>query len=504
MAHPPGAGQPWRPSSEPSGRSPGYVRFDARPEWFLAGSGLLAPGAHAAPPDGPMSAPAAGTPRPTKRGSEAIGVEAEPPAFAPKVKRVLQPTSKRVARPAAAAPLSVTDAALAAVPGASERSRRPAAANVPSPKAATRIARRQVVDAAGPSLMISDLAQVEARSVSDETRKSDKSRAHAFAKFELYALQAGHRREALDNHDTLDQVAAEYINDEIYLKGADASAPRVLTCAIIFAKSLAKGSLPRSRRAIKGFLKDEPPTSEDPCPVEAAAILAEDLFERGDPIAVESGLAFSMQFDAFLRPGEALKLKKEDAVLPSAAGHKETCVIAAQQAQKGQAPTRTAKSGEHDDTAVAGLPGLGLSFVPTVLQHLHKPTKKGELLFESLSLARYEMELKAAVARCRLDRLGITPRSARRGGPSTAANRNLLSLGEIKKRGRWLTSKSVARYEKKGKLLRQISLTGARDVALGAALLEVKRGSTASTIGSHAVRMAANIVRIRRGQPLRD
>ncbi|CAK0843206.1 unnamed protein product, partial [Prorocentrum cordatum] len=379
--------------------------------------------------------------------------------------------------------------------------RRPAAA-APAQRE-ERAARRasaaaSAVAAAAPAL--TDLTQVEAQSVSEETRRTY---AKAYNAFELHAVQHGLQLHRMSTN-TLDEAAAQYINDEMYLKGLDVSAPRNLRCAIIFVKALPKGSLPRCQRAIKGFLKDDPPRSEDPCPIEAAAILAFDLLGQPTVTAAAAGLAFLTQYDTFARPSEILNLKKEDVIVPSAANYKQTCIIVAPQTAKGSStPAKPAKSGEFDDTVVVGLEGLGLPFVPQLLQSLRSQAPKGSKLLAPLTLPRYEKEIKDAAVRCRLTDLNITPHSARHGGPSTAAHRKLLSLAEIKKRGRWLTSKSVARYEKTGKLLRQVAVMGTRDVARGLQLLEGKRGPASSELAARALLVAKNIHRLRRGVPAR-
>ncbi len=135
---------------------------------------------------------------------------------------------------------------------------------------------------------------------------------------------------------------------------------------------------------------------------------------------------------------------------------------------------KPAKSGEFDDTVIANLPGLGLGFVGRILHNLKDVTPKKRAPFWLLTWAQYEKHLHAAVVACGLKALHITPHSARHGGASTAAFNKLLSIKEIQKRGRWLAPKSVRRYEKSGKLTRQVALMPKTLVRSGEALLKGK------------------------------
>ncbi len=87
-----------------------------------------------------------------------------------------------------------------------------------------------------------------------------------------------------------------------------------------------------------------------------------------------------------------------------------------------------------------------------------------------MTLAQYEKHLHKAVVTCGLTAL----HSARHGGASTAAFKQLLSIKEVQKRGRWLAPKSVRRYEKSGKLTRQMALMPKAFVRSGEALLKGK------------------------------
>ena len=81
----------------------------------------------------------------------------------------------------------------------------------------------------------------------------------------------------------------------------------------------------------------------------------------------------------------------------------------------------------------------------------------GQPLFSPLTLSEYERHILKGAEMAGLDPLRVTPHSARHGGASSAVHLKLLDLKMIQKRGRWLAPRSVKRYEKAGKLLRQVA-----------------------------------------------
>ena len=105
----------------------------------------------------------------------------------------------------------------------------------------------------------------------------------------------------------------KYLN-QLYARGEDVGAARAAVYGTIFYQSLPKGSgsLPRCRRALKGSVKYEPPTSADPTPVEAASVLVAHLVKSGEPAKILAGLAFITAFDLHTRPSETLEILRED------------------------------------------------------------------------------------------------------------------------------------------------------------------------------------------------
>jgi hypothetical protein len=189
-------------------------------------------------------------------------------------------------------------------------------------------------------------------------------------------------------------------------------------------------------------------------------VLAEWLLTRKTLRPKVAGPASLSSHDLFTRPSGIVGALSEDVVVPAVGKYRSTALaIVPVRPASGERPSRRpVKSGEFDDTVIAGGPGLQLTFVPEILRHLKKITPAGSPLFGPSDLSKYGSLLQEAVTACGLAKLHITPHSARHGGASSASYRKLLKIKEIQRRGRWLVPKSVRRYETSGKLTRQVAL----------------------------------------------
>ena len=417
----------WQPAV--AHRPQTYVRLDARGGSSSAGSGPFVPGPSTSRPNERIKGQAAGSLTPNEVVSS---------SFTPEVLK----------RPASSEP-----------PPELQRARR-------ARRRSNTMDKLDVV--AG-----SRLTPVEACSVTPETRLRYGA---AFEEFQLWALSLG-LKVAHTDLGSLDDMLVLYLNNVLFKKGDGLPEARAALFGTIFELCLPKGptTLPRCRRALQGFAKDQPPTSEDPVPIEAAAVIINDLLNAQGFIELLTATAFAVQFDLFTRPSETLNLLYEQVVAPKVGKYRSVAVVIAPQkpttALHGTSTPKPAKSGEFDDTVIAGLPGLGLEWVPKVLVKLKNLAQPGQALLRPLTLGVYEATIKTAVQRLGMGHLRITPHSARHGGASTAAFLNLLDAKGIMKRGRWLSPRSVRRYEKSGKLTRQVALLDKVLVERGAAML---------------------------------
>ncbi len=171
-------------------------------------------------------------------------------------------------------------------------------------------------------------------------------------------------------------------------------------------------------------------------------------------------------YDLFTRPSEILGALSEDVV---GQYRNAVLVVAPMWPASGErSPRRPAKSGELDDTVTAGLPGL-----PEILRHLSNRYAREKHSLRPLGLGETRQrppEGRDGV-RCGLTKFKVTPHSARRGGASTASCFKALKIKGIQRRGRGLAPKSVRRYEKSGKLTRQVALMDKAVVGQGEHLL---------------------------------
>ena len=248
----------WRSPSAGAARLGAYVRLDARGGWSSAGSTQSARGAAASP-----------------SVADSLGLEVAPsPRKRPAAATTAAGDRKRLARAERRA------AAVAAPPVL--------AGDVPLPLAT------------GPT-------RVEQASVSDATR--DKY-SEAFEEFHAWTVR--NKNSVLKmkgNPDLIDQLTVSYL-DDLFARGESTNTARTALFAIIYKLSLGKGAnvLPRSRRAIKGFMKDEPDVSEDPMPIEVMAKIAEYLAAKPDLLSNLAAVAVAIQYDLFTRPTETLMI----------------------------------------------------------------------------------------------------------------------------------------------------------------------------------------------------
>ena len=289
----------------------------------------------------------------------------------------------------------------------------------------------------------------------------------------------------------LDTALVKYMDEVLLLAGEGAGQARNTLFGTMWCRSLPKhaSTLPLARQALKGFVRNEPSTSKDPIPLEAAIVIVRDLLSQGGLMDRLAAVALVMSFDLFTRPSETLRIKARDVVVSTAKRPKVVSVMIAQtvtydgldhRADEAQI-SQSAKIGE---CVAPGLPGLGLEFVTSLLLHMREWWPSNKPLLFPLDLAMYASSLAKAARRARLDHLGITPHSARHGGACAAAFHNLLDSKQIQKRGRWLVPSPTRRY-KNGKLTRQVALMNA--AVVDAAAADVANGEFAKLVLSSVV-----------------
>ena len=172
------------------------------------------------------------------------------------------------------------------------------------------------------------------------------------------------------------------------------------------------------------------------------AAIAVTLALRGQPDMAKFLL---LGLGTYARPSELLGLRKQD-VIPPMRGMSQygALLIAAEDTGT------TTKTGETDDSVL-----LDCSWMPYL--HLiaidlsQSRSIPSENLF-SFDYPTFCAELNDALQELDMTRLGVVPYAWRHSGPSIDRALNRRSLAEVQKRGRWKQARSVARYEKAGRL----------------------------------------------------
>ena len=304
------------------------------------------------------------------------------------------------------------------------------------------------------------LTHAEQRSVSPAVQRQYLK---AFNRFELWAEMLG--IQDFKRVEKLDERLVQYLDSQLYRTGEGISIARTTLYGVIFNMGLprAQSVLPRSRRALKGFAKDEPPVVKDPAPLEALALMAEWLVVQ--PLLTQklAAAALLISFDLFARPSEVLELTGDEVLKIDESDYQGVSVVFGPSINLDEHGNeircrKPSKNGEFDDTVMAGLDGLGLEWIPELLMLLRQQCRrKADPLLFPLDLATFEKHVKEASAQLGLQKLKLTPHGARHGGPSRAMMLGLLDLKQVAKRGRWSTLTSVRRYEKSGKLVRVVA-----------------------------------------------
>ncbi|CAK0802132.1 unnamed protein product, partial [Prorocentrum cordatum] len=191
-----------------------------------------------------------------------------------------------------------------------------------------------------------------------------------------------------------DLVLTDYVN-LLWKNGHDVSEGAKLLAAFM--------------HALKGWARLEPGRTRPPVPLHLLALLWLEVINMGNPLMA---LALVTMWVAYLRPGEAMGLK-ESLVLDS-----------------------------------IDLPWLG-----DLLAGLRRG-QSDRLLF-GFKRALLGPALAKAAKAVRLEKLKITPHHMRHSGPSHDILFKRRSLPTVKARGRWLSGRTVRRYEAHGRLLQQ-------------------------------------------------
>ena len=264
-----------------------------------------------------------------------------------------------------------------------------------------------------------------------------------YNKFRSFCLQEGL---AWPPGDECDLVMADYL-DILFLEDRSANEGEKLLAALEFHHVELKGKMFRSKRALKGWRKEKPPKSRLPLPACIAYGIAMDLIARGKRVM---GLKVLMDFDAYLRPGESLRLKVKDIIKPVRGAGPQFRFYSIIREQEDLVADKT---GIFDNTVLFNTPGR--EFVGEMMwSHSRTRNHVTDNLF-SFTAEDFRREFQLSGSRLGVQKLH--PYQLRHGEASDDMNAKIWDHAAIKQRGRWHTDQSVRRYAKIGKLQQMLN-----------------------------------------------
>eukprot|EP00971_Amphidinium_carterae_P070832 1400923-Amphidinium_carterae.5 len=258
----------------------------------------------------------------------------------------------------------------------------------------------------------------------------------------------------LDDENSIDSFMAAYLNF-LYFEGLGVSSGKMVVFGWLHLLALRGKSLPvltKSKLALKGWGRIAPETVRDPIPFIVLAWMCEWMVKNGHQLLA---LLMAFQFDLYTRPSELLHVLARD-VFPPVGRKRKLTGIASSYSLLLMPSSRglAAKNRSSDGALSVGIGGR--DFLNGVLAKLLKKVPPTGLLF-GIKLSEYERIFKMCVGDLKLQALRLTPHCIRHGGPSHDIYHQHASLQQVQQRGRWLSLKSVFRYEKHGKIWVQLA-----------------------------------------------
>jgi integrase len=285
------------------------------------------------------------------------------------------------------------------------------------------------------------LTVLEERSISIEVLNQYKS---YLTKFENFCRAEGLQWPLVAN---CDEVLADYL-DIMFLDSRSANEGEKTVAAMEFSFPGLRGRLTRSRRALKGWRKEQPPKSRLPMPAIVMAGMAMDMLARGKRL---HALRMVVDYDTYLRPGESAGLRGKDVVTPvHKAGrmyHKYMLIV------RDQEEGVPDKVGIFDNSISLDTPSRSY-LGPLLEKHINSMKNKCDPLYP---FTNQEFRKEFAMSCKKIGLEGLHPYLMRHGGASEDLGMGIRDHAAVKSRGRWFTDQSVRRYAKIGKIQRMIS-----------------------------------------------
>jgi integrase len=247
----------------------------------------------------------------------------------------------------------------------------------------------------------------------------------------------------MDTIQNIDSSFTEFLNDMFAGGSSLGEATKSLAALIDHVPDCGqKGALPRARRCLQGWQRLDPGATRPPIPMELVFLLALKMWEKN---LVGHAVILLLMFEGYLRPGEALGLKEEDLVMPTAAHPFHSLNLHPSDRLE------SSKVGLSDETIL-----LDSSLMPWLGDLL---TTRLQGVPNALMFHMTYQDLKN-VWMSTLKEIGLPQDHAvlyqlRHSGPSYDRLTKSRSLQDVKKRGRWSADSSVRRYEAHARLAQE-------------------------------------------------
>lgn len=279
---------------------------------------------------------------------------------------------------------------------------------------------------------------------------------------------------SVESHPGRDRVAALFLERE-YFAGEGLQRGNYIMAAMKDCypqyKKAGGERLVRGEEALKGWRKLDPPQTRLPLPRAVMALVAAGMMRLGQ---VRAARSWWLGMTAYLRPGELLGMKHWQLSAP-VRGSKEASVwvVLLHPASEGKG----SKTGAFDEAVrLDSAPEEELNDVWRLL----RTGKDGDPLLDCTYRSFFDLVVKAAEAEG-VGMLNVVPYSMRHAGPSADRSLRLRAVAEVKKRGRWVSDSSMARYEKAGRvgaqLMRLPAAVRAKALAADSRIGDILRGS---------------------------
>ena len=261
-----------------------------------------------------------------------------------------------------------------------------------------------------------------------------------------------------------DQLMVNYLQS-IFMAGDGIFAARVALYGYAFEERVNlrdAAEFPQARLTLKGFSKAAPGEQRDPCPWEAALLMIDECLGSADPRQQLLGAAIAVAFDGYLRLSELLSIKACDVTClrhSATSAYPQVSITLMPSAPPDCPPSATTKSGEYDDTVIIGGGASATAsrrWVAKLIRDLKQATPATRPLFP-FTPREFEIGFRRAADAAGLQHLRLCPHALRHGGASVDFALKARTLVEVQRHGRWKCTASVRRYEKAGRLTRQLA-----------------------------------------------